>query len=79
MLEKDPAKRLTSAQVLAHQWFQENKCKHEEELDFGTSNEILDSLKQFKETQKVQRIVMSYIASQLSTKEEIKETEIMFR
>ena len=79
MLEKNANKRLTAAQVLAHRWFKENKCNHQEEIDFGISNQVIASLKQFKDTQKVQRIVMSYIASQLSTKEELKEAEVMFR
>lgn len=79
MLVKNPEHRLTASQSLAHQWFSENKCKHDEELDFSNSTEVIESLKQFKETRKVQRIVMSYIASQLTTKEELKEAEAMFR
>jgi serine/threonine protein kinase len=45
MLEKDTKKRLSAAEVLSHPWFEENKCKHDEDLEFGTTNEILDSLK----------------------------------
>jgi len=42
MLVKNADKRLTAAEVLAHPWFQENKCKHEEDVDFAISNEVLD-------------------------------------
>ena len=42
MLVKDASKRLTAAEVLAHPWFQENKCKHEDDADFAMSKEVLD-------------------------------------
>ena len=42
MLVKDASKRLTVAEVLAHPWFQENKCKHEDDADFAMSKEVLD-------------------------------------
>jgi len=42
MLVKDASKRLTAAEVLAHPWFQENKCKHDDDADFAISTEVLD-------------------------------------
>jgi len=75
LLEYNPKKRITAAQALEDEWI----------LRF-TSNNIgqtpilaLDNLSSFRSGQKLQRAVMTYIASQLITKEDSTRLSISFR
>lgn len=75
LLEYNPKKRITAGQALGDEWI----------LRF-TSNNIaptpilaLDNLSSFRSGQKLQRAVMTYIASQFLTKEDSNKLSISFR
>jgi len=77
MLTYNSAYRCTAGEALNHAWFKENSKNTKVTLE--ESSELVNNLKTFHESQKLHRIAMSYITSQLASKEEMKTAEKIFR
>ncbi|KAJ4976326.1 hypothetical protein NE237_001432 [Protea cynaroides] len=73
MLEKDPKKRITSAQILEHPWLREDGEASDNPLDTA----VLSRMKQFRAMNKLKKLALKVIAENLS-EEEIKGLKTMF-
>ena len=71
MLQYDPKKRLSAAQVLAHPWFETFKGKKKSDKKIAQS--ALNNMKRFKRNRQFEQATISFIINQLITKEEQKE------
>ena len=71
MLQYDPKKRLSAAQVLAHPWFETFKGKKKSDKKIAQS--ALNNMKRFKRNKQFEQATISFIINQLITKEEQKE------
>ena len=67
LLQVNPTKRLTAAQALKHNWFNNASA---EPLTTATSGKFFSNLKSFSSELKLQKATYSFIASQLATKNE---------
>ncbi|XP_078447776.1 calcium-dependent protein kinase 2-like [Wolffia australiana] len=74
MLERDPVKRLTAAQVLEHPWIREDG----EAPDKPIGVAVLTRMKQFRAMNKLKKLALKVIAENLS-EEEIKGLKLMFQ
>lgn len=73
MLNPDPKKRITSAQVLEHPWIREGGEASDKPIDIG----VLSRMKQFQAMNKLKKLALKVIAENLS-EEEIKGLKQMF-
>ncbi|EYU23402.1 hypothetical protein ABFS82_01G066800 [Erythranthe guttata] len=74
MLQADPKKRLTAAQVLNHPWMREDGDASDEPLDIA----VLTRMKQFHAMNKLKKVALKVIAENLS-EEEIVGLKEMFK
>ncbi|MBA0873489.1 hypothetical protein Goshw_002776, partial [Gossypium schwendimanii] len=74
MLNPDPKRRLTAAQVLSHPWIKEDGEAPDTPLD----NAVLSRLKQFKAMNQFKKVALKVIAGCLS-EEEIRGLKEMFK
>ncbi|KAL6652234.1 hypothetical protein ACP70R_011159 [Stipagrostis hirtigluma subsp. patula] len=72
MLDRDPKKRITAAQALAHPWLKEGGAP-----DRPIDSAVLSRMKQFKEMNKLKQLALKVIAENLSP-EEINGLKQMF-
>ncbi|KAB2023203.1 hypothetical protein ES319_D06G000900v1 [Gossypium barbadense] len=75
MLAKDPKKRITAAQALEHPWLKEGGDASDKPIDSA----VLSRLKQFRVMNKLKKLALKVIAESLSTEEEIKGLQQMFK
>ena len=75
MLTLDPNKRMSAQEALSHSWFKQ-KAKDVISKNIGTL--LLNKLKAFNTEEKLEHAVMTYLASQLSTREEKTNIEKLF-
>ncbi|KAK8946342.1 Calcium-dependent protein kinase 2 [Platanthera zijinensis] len=73
MLNLDPKKRITSAQVLEHPWIREGGEASDKPIDIA----VLSRMKQFRAMNKLKKLALKVIAENLS-EEEIKGLKQMF-
>ncbi|NP_001266075.1 calcium-dependent protein kinase 21-like [Cicer arietinum] len=73
MLNHDPKKRITSAQVLEHPWMREGGEASDKPIDSA----VLSRMKQFRAMNKLKKLALKIIAENLS-EEEIKGLKAMF-
>ncbi|XP_022150998.1 calcium-dependent protein kinase 2-like [Momordica charantia] len=73
MLTQDPAKRITSAQVLEHPWMREGGDASDKPMDSA----VFTRLKQFRAMNKLKKLALKVIAESLS-EEEIQGLKSMF-
>ncbi|KAK8960702.1 Calcium-dependent protein kinase isoform 2 [Platanthera guangdongensis] len=73
MLNPDPKKRITSAQVLDHPWIREDGEASDKPIDIA----VLSRMKQFRAMNKLKKLALKVIAENLS-EEEIKGLKQMF-
>lgn len=73
MLTQDPAKRITSAQVLEHPWMREGGDASDKPIDSA----VFTRLKQFRAMNKLKKLALKVIAENLS-EEEIQGLKAMF-
>jgi calcium-dependent protein kinase len=73
----DPKKRFSAEQGLDHDWFRLNKNTNT--LNNEIISEVLNNLRSFRATFKLQRAVMSFIVSQLISQAEKQELSQVFK
>ncbi|KAB2603979.1 calcium-dependent protein kinase 2-like [Pyrus ussuriensis x Pyrus communis] len=73
MLTQDPKKRITSTQVLEHQWIRDGGEASDNPIDSA----VLSRMKQFREMNKLKKLALKVIAEYLS-EEEIHGLKAMF-
>ncbi|KAI4388365.1 hypothetical protein MLD38_000699 [Melastoma candidum] len=73
MLTKDPKKRITSAQVLDHQWIKEGGDASDRPIDSA----VLSRMKQFRAMNKLKKLALKVIAENMS-EEDIQGLKAMF-
>ena len=77
MLCYDPEKRINLSNTLTHQWF--NKVSTQEKVNKEDFTKNLKNLKNFRAEQKLQQAAFTFIASQLTSKEEKQQLMNTFR
>lgn len=75
MLTLDMDKRISSAEVLEHPWFQNNTKEKKLRLDLPIGRRSLRNLKDFRAKNKLQDAILFFLVNQLTSKEE--EQELM--
>ena len=76
MLTYDPAKRISAEEALKHQWIVK---KVQEPVDNKITNSALENLRNFRAEQKLQQAAITFIVSQLASKEEMTELQRAFQ
>ncbi len=76
MLSYDPKKRFGAEECLSHEWFV--KFHTEEKVDIKAAQQMLKNLKTFTAGQKLQQAALTFIVSQLTTKEDKSELQKCF-
>mmetsp|Transcript_38780 Transcript_38780/g.44119 ORF Transcript_38780/g.44119 Transcript_38780/m.44119 type:complete len:494 (-) Transcript_38780:360-1841(-) len=76
MLTYNPAERITAEQALQHPWIKEND---DTTVDNKVAISGLNKLKSFRAEQKLQQATLTYIASQLASKDETEELKALFQ
>lgn len=76
MLTKDTEKRISAKEALEHKWFKNLKA--------GTVNRkalsgALDGLKEYRSEQTLQQAALTYIVTQLATKEDTQQLDQVFK
>ncbi|CAG9330886.1 unnamed protein product [Blepharisma stoltei] len=75
MLEIDPDRRVSAREALAHPWLL-NAARFQ--IDQNAARSALGNLKSFRAEQKLKKVTLAYIASQLATKSEREEMVELF-
>lgn len=75
-LTYDVDKRISASEALDHPWFA--KFAKAEKVKKSSASKALTNLKNFRAGQKLKQATLTYIVSQLSTKEETEEMERIF-
>ena len=75
LLQFDPSKRFSAEQALNHPWFSHNPPKNFHQIP----QNILQSLKTFRANEKLQHAVLTFISSQLNSKEETQQLSENFK
>lgn len=76
LLTYDPRKRVSCAQALQHEWF---ALKVEKDTDAKQTLSALHNLKEFRAEKKLQQAAITFIVSQLASKEEMDELQKAFK
>jgi len=77
MLTFEPTKRVTASEAIQHSWLK--KKSNEEEVNHEATQNALANLKNFRLEQKLQQATLTYIVSQLISKEEMQELQAAFK
>lgn len=75
MLTYDPAKRISCKEALEHRWF----AKQQLDVETHHTHEALQNLREFRAVKKLQQVAMTYIVSQLASKEEMDALQAAFK
>ena len=76
LMKKNQKSRLTADEALEHPWFE---GKESTEDNSALLNEALSNFKHFRAEAKLQQAALSFIVTQLSTKEQLAELEKTFK
>lgn len=76
LMTYDPKRRYSWADALNHSWF---KTQINEEYDTANTLAALENLKEFRATKKLQQAAITFIVSQLASKEQMDELQKAFK